>query len=74
MDTWNTRIEVTPLGAAIVEFERAQDAYIDTCGDLQEGGRPDFTRVNARLSAAVGALNALGVDPYDEGYDPFSDD
>jgi hypothetical protein len=73
MDTRNTRIGATTLGAATVEFERAQDAYIDTCGDLQEGGRPDFTRVNARLSAAVAALKAEGVDPYEPSYDPFGD-
>jgi hypothetical protein len=73
MRNWDTRFEPTPLGVATVEFARAQEDMIDACGDVQEGGKPNFTRVDARLSAAVGALNALGVDPYEEGYDPFGE-
>jgi hypothetical protein len=63
---WNTRIEVTPLGAATDAFNRAQENMIDACGDQQEGGNPDFVPVMARLSEAVAGLNALGVDPYEE--------
>jgi hypothetical protein len=64
---WNTVIEVLPLGVATVAFSRAEEDLIDACGDKQEGGCPDFAPIHARLHDVVAALEACGVDPYEEG-------